>query len=536
MTSGVALKGGYAGRGTPDPNARDIQNYATVLSGDPKGNDLAYEQVIATESKSHPTWMDNSHIVVQAEDVDSTGVLDGIVVTHAHSNADLSGGLVISRGSPAILRCTFVENIVYDGKSGAGISMYDQAHPILTSCVVRFNTAWEGTGGGLYVHDSHLTLVACTLSYNQASQGGALCKRRDEPLNLDGCAFVANQARFGGAVYIGMGTPGLDLIRDNVYIDGCLFAGNVASVWTGAIYGEGSILFITNCVLTQNRTHYGGAISFWGNTQIANSVIWNNYSQQSPDLRMGAAKYCCIEVSAGYRDMGGNIGADPCFVDPGYWNDMNTPEDCNDDVFIPGDYHLKSQAGHWDALNSIWLPDDTTSPCIDAANPDDPVGHEPFPNGGRPNMGAYGGTIEASKSYFGELPCQTVIAGDINGDCKVDNIDLAILTSHWLEPLQPLSNQPPRVYVTSPWDGWKMSTNINWIPLAAYAWDNDGTVVKVEFFINGKAFAEDYDGSDGWRVDESFSMLGTYTITAIATDDAGATTLSDPVMCEVIDW
>ena len=48
-------------------------------------------------------------------------------------------------------------------------------------------------------------------------------------------------------------------------------------------------------------------------------------------------------------------------------------------------------------------------------------------------MGAYGGTERASKSYFGEAPCETVIAGDINGDCRVDFTDLAILTSHWLQ-------------------------------------------------------------------------------------------------------
>ena len=59
--------------------------------------------------------------------------------------------------------------------------------------------------------------------------------------------------------------------------------------------------------------------------------------------------------------------------------------------------------------------------------------YEPFPNGGRINMGAYGGTPEASKTYFGTLPCETIIAGDINGDCKVNLNDFAIMALHWLE-------------------------------------------------------------------------------------------------------
>jgi len=48
-------------------------------------------------------------------------------------------------------------------------------------------------------------------------------------------------------------------------------------------------------------------------------------------------------------------------------------------------------------------------------------------------MGAYGGTAEASKSYFGEPVCETIVAGDINGDCKVNLIDFAFMAFHWLE-------------------------------------------------------------------------------------------------------
>jgi len=46
-------------------------------------------------------------------------------------------------------------------------------------------------------------------------------------------------------------------------------------------------------------------------------------------------------------------------------------------------------------------------------------------------MGAYGGTAEASKSYFGGPPCETIVAGDINGDCRVDFADFCILVQQW---------------------------------------------------------------------------------------------------------
>ena len=63
--------------------------------------------------------------------------------------------------------------------------------------------------------------------------------------------------------------------------------------------------------------------------------------------------------------------------------------------------------------------------------------YEPFPNGGIINMGAYGGTAEASKSYFGEPVCETIVAGDINGDCKVNFKDFALMAFHWLEDNNP---------------------------------------------------------------------------------------------------
>jgi hypothetical protein len=59
---------------------------------------------------------------------------------------------------------------------------------------------------------------------------------------------------------------------------------------------------------------------------------------------------------------------------------------------------LQSQAGRWDPESQTWVVDDVTSPCIDAGDPSSLLGLESMPNGGIINLGAYGGTIEASKS------------------------------------------------------------------------------------------------------------------------------------------
>ena len=66
-----------------------------------------------------------------------------------------------------------------------------------------------------------------------------------------------------------------------------------------------------------------------------------------------------------------------------------------------------------------------------------PIGLEPFPNGGRVNMGAYGGTTEASKAFFGGPVCETIVAGDVNGDCLTDFRDFYLLALHWMEDHNP---------------------------------------------------------------------------------------------------
>jgi hypothetical protein len=112
----------------------------------------------------------------------------------------------------------------------------------------------------------------------------------------------------------------------------------------------------------------------------------------------------------------GNIDADPLFAKPGYWVDSDDPNRAvepghRNAVWIDGDYHLKSEAGRWTLANWVesdpnsknWVLDEVTSPCIDRGDPSSPVGDEPMPNGGIINMGAYGGTREASMS-IGRLP------------------------------------------------------------------------------------------------------------------------------------
>ena len=71
-------------------------------------------------------------------------------------------------------------------------------------------------------------------------------------------------------------------------------------------------------------------------------------------------------------------------------------------------------------------PDGLQSPCVDGGEPNAALSEEPMPNGSRINMGAYGGTWQASMS---EWP----LAGDLNFDGIVNFKDMTIAATEWLE-------------------------------------------------------------------------------------------------------
>jgi len=333
------------------------------------------------------------------------------------------GGIFNRRSSSTLTNCIFSENI-------AGSKSIPIVHPSSSE-----------KGGGLYLFGD-TTLIKCTFHNNWASEGGGVYYFQGV-LIVTGCVFAGNSSKnYGGGMYNYDNMPDLT-------ITDCTFAGNSAE-WGGGIFNRwASQLRMSNCTFTGNIASYGNALSsdpsfttLPGRIELTNCILWNgNNTSFDPNPDGSTIAIAYSDVQGGWPGEG-NTDVDPCFANPGYWADADDPNiavEPNDPnaVWIDGDYHLKSQAGRWDPGSQSWVQDDVMSPCIDAGDPNSPIGNEPFPNGGIINMGAYGGTVEASKSYFGKPVCETIIAGDINGDCKVDFDDLMILMIHWLQDYTP---------------------------------------------------------------------------------------------------
>ncbi|MBL7152165.1 MAG: hypothetical protein ISS79_00490 [Phycisphaerae bacterium] len=250
------------------------------------------------------------------------------------------------------------------------------------------------SGGGIRNWESEIAVVNCTIINNRGSHGGGL-RNYGGSVTLVNCVFAGNQAKPNS---IGDGGGVHSDSRSSLKVINCTFVGNSANDSGGGLCSYSPDTIVTNCIFWQNADAGGADES----AQIHSSSTAVNYS--------------CIDGWTGARGGVGDFDADPAFAD-----------------LSSQDYHLKSQAGRWDPNEGGWIIDDVTSPCIDAGSPMSPIGPEPFPNGGIINMGAYGGTGEASKSYFGKPPCETIMAGDVNGDCEINFEDLRLMALHWCE-------------------------------------------------------------------------------------------------------
>ena len=313
-----------------------------------------------------------------------------------------------------------------------------QPHSCLLPAVTIFNAEGEGptleglaikgrqesaNSAGLYISGGSAAMSNCIVSGCKGSVRGSGILMAGGDLDVSSCAFYNNSAtESGAAIHIG----------DQAVMDlkNILFYSN-SSAWGGALACVDSTMTVQNCTFADNQaTGSGGAviIAGEGEVRIDNSIFANNDAPQGQELssiRVGGVS----DVDISYTNILG--GLDRVYIGPECritWLDGIV--DVNP-VFVDsdlGDYHLKSAAGRWDNITKQWSKDLVTSGCIDAGNLESGCGAELWPHGGIRNLGAYGGTAEASMSLDDKVGC----AADFTNDGKVNMLDLAVLANGWL--------------------------------------------------------------------------------------------------------
>jgi len=424
LINGVTIEGGYAGYGEPDPNARDIDTYTTILSGD------IGTAVVNT---------DNSYHVVTSRETEPNAVLDGFTITGGNANGAVAnenfGGGIYNYGSPTVNDCTFSANSANNNGGG----MFNiLGSPKVTNCTFNGNSAGD-SGGGMdnYTYSSPI-LTNCTFIENLAhSGGGGLCNYNYSSPTLTNCSFIGNSADSGGGMF--------NRYFSDPTVTNCIFSGNSADSNGGAIYiWDNCILTLINCSFSQNSALNGAALACDDppnfNTPstlgVTNCILWDGGGEiWNNDGSAITINYS--DVEGGWTGPGSNnINTDPLFADSdGHDNIPGTIDD---------NLHLFDGSPCIDAGNNTAVPLDT--PDLD--NDEDTAERIPLDIDGEPRFSDDPATPNTGVS---DPPDYTDIVDmgadehspcgspgrpyppvDLNHDCKIDFLDIAIIGDYWL--------------------------------------------------------------------------------------------------------
>lgn len=365
---------------------------------------------------------------------DSSSIVQNCIFFE-NSGFNCGGMLNYTSVSITVSRCIFVGNTAPN--CGGLFNWYSSS--TVENCV------FSGNGGshcgGMRNMNSTSTVQNCIFTGNYNELSGSGMRNDWSSYFVQNCIFAGNSTYviFGGGMYSDLSSSGV--------VVNCTFSGNFAGTYGGGVscFGE-SLCSLINCIMWPNSASSEGSevYSGWGSTTAVSFC----------DIRGGVNGTETYSDSGSTNvDAGGNINADPVFavgatgtwsqnatyngrfqtiltdntaawainelagkfVQPdmnnvlqylivsnsatylAIWGDFSTNE-FSGKTYQIYDYHLKSQAGHWESGLGTWTNDTLSSPCIDAGDPASTWTNEPAPNGSRINMGAYGNTPEASKT------------------------------------------------------------------------------------------------------------------------------------------
>ncbi len=293
------------------------------------------------------TWYMNGYPHLQWENINTL---------QAQIDAALDGDTIVVQ--PGV----YWGRINFYGKNIILTSTNPQDSNIVASTIIR------GLGAGPVVTFYGTETPACVLQgFTIEASSGIMGTGATSLATIRNCIIQNNTSDYGGGI---AGCKGL--------ISNCIIRNNFANWGGGLSWCDGTI---KNCLIVNNTAFMAGNAIYRCNGQIINCTIVSTANPAISQINScagsftncilagqnnvfdactGAVTYSCYPGATGI----GNISGNPLFINP-----------------AGGDYHL--------------LPD---SPCVDAGDPASDYSNEPWPNGSRIDMGAYGNTSQATLS------------------------------------------------------------------------------------------------------------------------------------------
>jgi parallel beta-helix repeat protein len=350
--SGVTLRGGYEGAGTPGNH--DAAQWPTVIRRDPAAlNFRLIDMSGATGANIEDVTLANGKGV-------------------ENINTEPGGGIRAVNSTLTLSGCTLTNNVAKENKGG-GLYL-ENCTALVTNCLLSGNaseTSWGGAGGGMYIASGTVEVWDCVLRGNGSTRNNG------------------GGETYGGGIYVNAGDA---TIRNCLVVNNwCNGPSDTAKRGSGVFLNGGSAL-LANCTIVTNTAYVGttataaeGIRYAGGTVTLRDSIVWDH----ADDLANFPTNVAGVLTNVWHCDIGngdndgenGCVSVEPLFADSFY-------------------YHLRSMGGRYGGGyfgNGYWVVDLESSPLIDAGSTND-YSRETAPNGGRVNMGAYGNSPTASRS------------------------------------------------------------------------------------------------------------------------------------------
>lgn len=294
LKEGVEMYGAFPNTGDPGLGDRNTLFYATILSGDigVGGNDA-----------------DNSYHVVRADATITTAtVLDGFNIADGNANGGpfLSGGGLLSEGTPTIRDCLFFDNRA----DTAGGAIYYSGSDLLTLTNCDFSNNTAGVNGGAIGALGEVEIDGGDFTANTATNGGgAIWIGGDKALRIFSSGFPVffngNQATNGnGGAILLEPTAAITVSIDNTVFSGSDAMGTFPNGSGGAVFFDGltSQLTVSNSAFSANTANdRASAIHSNGDLDVSLSTFNSNACTSGPGTI--------------YSETGGDLFVDTCTFD-----------------------------------------------------------------------------------------------------------------------------------------------------------------------------------------------------------------------------
>jgi hypothetical protein len=277
LAAGCALRGGFAGFGAPDPNARNIELFQTTLTGDLLGDD----------GPNFTNMGENSYRVVVGDLADASALLEGFTIrggnaAGAFTEERYGAGLWTNYASPRVSRCRFVAN---SSLNGGAVRLWE-SDATIEGCTFERNRATQGGGGATVSNPGSATFVNCRFTDNLANNGAGLNVLYGATTTATNCTFRGNAAtNAGGGVHTNFSA--------SASLTNCILWGNTSAPSSGPQLGiSNSSGMPTSATVSRCDMAGGPAAVFdpgntlnWGSGNIDADPFWVNPTAGDLSLR-----------------------------------------------------------------------------------------------------------------------------------------------------------------------------------------------------------------------------------------------------------